>query len=115
MKTYDIVKKIMLHQHGARNSDKHLMFEVWRYQGVNTQNYEEWMDKAAHPKSIIESRRNLQRDQEERLLAGEEIPANEILIADKTVLKYREQINQEKGTHIFREEVPVFEGQGELL
>ena len=105
MKTYDIVKMILLRDHRARNSDKHLMFEVWKYQDLNILDYETWMRKAAHPKSIIESRRNLQRDQEEALLRGEGINGDQLLIADDTVRKFREQINQEKGTHIYREEV----------
>lgn len=107
MKTYDIVKMILLQDHKARNSDKHLMFEVWKYQGYDISNYEVWMDRAAHPKSIIESRRNLQRDQEERLERGESIDGPDLLIADETVRKFRQKINLEKGTHIFREDVPA--------
>lgn len=110
MKTYDIVKMILLQDHKARNSDKHLMFEVWKYQGYDITNYEVWMDRAAHPKSIIESRRNLQRDQEEKLERGESIDGPDLLIADEIVRKFRETINLEKGTHIFRTDVPVIQG-----
>lgn len=107
MKTYDIVKMILLSDHKARNSDKHLMWEVWKYQGANLLVYSYWMDRAAHPKSIIEARRNLQREQEEALARGEGIDGADLVIADDTVRKFREKINLEKGTHIFREDVPV--------
>ncbi len=111
-KTYNIVKEILLRDHKARNSDKHLMFEVWKYQGIDLNNYDQWFRKAAHPKSIIESRRNLQRDQEEKMAKGIGIPGDELVIADKAVRKYRDRINEDKGTHIFRDEVIV---QGSLL
>lgn len=115
MKTYDIVKEILLADPKARNSDKHLMFSVWMYQGVTISSYLDFMDKAAHPKSIIEARRNLQRSQEERLASGEMIEDRDLVVADETILKYRQSINEQKGTHIFRESVPVYEGQGSLV
>lgn len=107
MKTYDIVKSILLRDPEARNSDKHLMFRVWEYQGYDITNYGVWMEKAAHPKSIIESRRNLQRDQEEIIKTGGTIPPEELLIADEEVIKLRSKLDEQKGTHIFREDVPA--------
>lgn len=99
MKTYDIVKRILLSDPVSRNSDKH-------YQGLDISSYYDW-EKAAHPKSIIEARRNLQRDQEERMENGEVIPLTEIVVADKKFQKLRRQLEEEKGTHIFREDVQV--------
>ena len=95
----------MLRDPQSRNSDKHLMYMVWTNQGIDLNDYIQWFKEAAHPKSIIESRRNLQRNQEEKIKAGEIIPENEILIADKKVLKYREEIDRQRGTHIFRDEI----------
>ena len=111
MKTYDRVKEILLSDPASRNSDKRLMYIVWNQQGVDLTSGKEWMEVAAHPKSIIEARRNLQRDQEKKVNDGEVIPENEVLMADKKYKLYRTRIDLQKGTHIFRED----DGQGQLI
>jgi hypothetical protein len=109
-RVYDIVKEVLLKSKAARNSDKFLMFLVWRYQefgtgeGISFNNYEDFK-AAAHPKSIIEARRNLQREQEEKIARGIYIGDDELLVADKQILKMRDLIDAQKGTHIFRDSV----------
>lgn len=115
MKTYDIVKKILLYDERSRNSDKRLMFQVWKSEGIDCNDYDEWMERASHPKSIIESRRNLQRDQEERIEKGEYIPHDELVISADVVYKLRKELSEQKGTHIFREDMPVNYVQDQLI
>jgi dephospho-CoA kinase len=109
MKTYDRVKEVLLKDPQSRNSDKRLMWMVWRDQGLHIDNsLETWMKRSAHAKSIIEARRNMQRNQEEKLRKGDFIPESQIVIADKKYRKLREELNLQRGTHIFRED----DGQG---
>ncbi len=115
VKVYDIVKDILQRVPETRNSDQKLMYFVWKRQGFcNSDNYGvrfnnvECFLEAAHPKSIIESRRQLQRDQEEKIRNGNDIPDSELVIANKEVLALRESRNAQKGTHIFRDQVSLF-------
>lgn len=117
VKVYDLVKSALLRNPETRNSDQKLIFEVWCIQGYSTDYHGHtclnFMDieafmNSAHPKSIIENRRKLQRSQEENIRNGVYVPDSELLIADKEVLELREKRNQERGTHVFRDQVTIF-------
>ena len=112
-KTYDVVKELLLRYPETRNSDKALMFQVWVQQGYGSESgvtfrKDEFVAGVAHPKSIIEARRKLQREQEAQLIDGSRLSAGSLLIADKVVRKYRMQIDTQKGTHVYRDEIQMW-------
>ena len=107
---YCLVRNTLILDEETRDSDKKLIFRIWQEQGFTSWTlsdvYFPSIDgfmNAAHPKSIIECRRKLQREQEERLEKGEQIPEKDWLIASKTVRKFRELIDLQRGTHVYRE------------
>ncbi len=97
MKTYDLVKEILTLVPDARNSDKVLIWEVWRrqhrVQGI-VQEFIKQSDfyKAASIESIVRARRKVQQL----------VPS---LRASTPVEKRRRVLAANKGTHIFRENV----------
>lgn len=118
-KVYEIVKEVLLENPSTRDSDKLLMFYVWSKQNNSGENLafgsgdlvfgsRDFVHNFAHPKTIVESRRLLQREQEEKLAKGEYIPGNKILIASKKYQQLRQKLSMEKGTHIYREQVSLF-------
>jgi hypothetical protein len=112
---YLMVRDILLLDPNTRDSDKKLIYRVWQEQGFVTfklgdlhfNSMDEFMN-AAHPKSIIECRRKLQREQEQQIRDGVDIPDGKLLVADVEILNLRDQRNAEKGTHVYREQVTLF-------
>ncbi len=120
-KVYDLVKDILLRYPETRNSDQKLIYMVWIKQGLTSpyqvenpfheglyfKDIKQFME-SAHPKSIIENRRKLQREQEEKIMNGDYINEWDLLIANREVLQLREKRNQERGTHVLRDQVNLF-------
>lgn len=107
MKIYDLVKRLLEIDKNCRNNDKYLMLQVWTNQSLNIKlinNVFIWdvYDKhlnprwfvltAVTPESITRARRKVQE------LHPDLGPTEE-------VAGMRQAKEEEKGTHIFREEV----------
>ena len=120
-KVFDLVKEILLKYPETRNSDQKLIYMVWIKQGLTSpyqvenpfheglyfKDIKQFMG-SAHPKSIIENRRKLQREQEEKIINGDYVNEWDLIIANREVLQLREKRNQERGTHVFRDQVNLF-------
>lgn len=96
MKLYDLVKKLMVESSLYRNSDRHLMWKVWRLEGAvgeynNTLTLEGFL-KGSPPESIRRCRQKIQ----------EHFPE---LRSAKKVQQMKDEIEAQKGTHVYREEV----------
>jgi len=115
---YLLVRDILRKDTSTRNSDQKLIFEVWYRQGFRDSrsgmnegilftDINQFLE-SAHPKSIIECRRKLQREQEEKIREGVNILDSDLVVADLGVLALREQRNQERGTHVYREQAKMF-------
>ena len=99
MKIYDLVLSLLIQSTELRNDDRRLIWNVWFRQNLvsadddnNSFITKESFMKAANPESIRRCRQKIQED-------------NEFLRATAPVEKARRAKAQEKGTHIYREEV----------
>lgn len=100
-KLYDVVKKLLEDYPAMRDNDRMLMWSVWEKQGLtyrSTIDSDRFIYEAITPESITRCRRKIQ-EQHPSLAASEKV---------KELRKSREE---EKGTHIFREEVVAGEDQ----
>lgn len=102
MKLYDRVLKILTENKMARNSDKVLIWEVFKETGTvssrfRTQqlngliDFDAWMDSVS-TESVRRCRQKIQELHPE-------------LQADNVVQTYRKGIQKQKGTHVFRETI----------
>lgn len=97
MKLYDKIKKLLIENPDYRSSDQRLMWRVWEDEGCAT----EVMSKhsflgATTPESITRARRMIQQNHPE-------------LQATKRVQNYRKDIQNQKGTHVYR--VAIFNNE----
>ena len=93
MKLYNLVKQILNYDELARNSDKQLLWRVFEELGIK----EEYITKdqfmsMPSSESITRARRKVQE-------------LNIELRSNMTIQRARNKIKQQKGTHVFREEV----------
>lgn len=97
MKVYDTVKRLLIEQPKLRDSDKALAWEVWKKQGVifTAPSGAQIMtfDSFKKAKSTETIRRTRQKIQET-------IPT---LRSSQPVQAYKKDIENQKGTHVFRE------------
>jgi hypothetical protein len=113
MKLYDVVKQILEDFLQARSSDKFLIWEVWRRQGFITQKQYESQSitetaflRAAHPSSIIRLRAMIQSSERKKVSKGE-IELKDSLLPLTDVQEFRDEIQRQRGTHVFREDAIV--------
>lgn len=99
-KLYDVVKNLLEQFPDLRNSDRLLIWQVWRKEGHFYDqygqpriNFDDFM-KATSSESVTRCRRKIQ----------ENIPE---LRGTEWVQKARQDIADQKGTHIYREKVEV--------
>jgi len=105
MKLYDRVKQILEVNKQARNSDKVLIWEVFRETGTvitdgagGILNFNKWMNSIS-TESIRRCRQKIQELHPE-------------LQADNVIQTYRKGIQKQKGTHVFRETVVIWNDDG---
>jgi len=103
-KVYDLVKKILLRDEQARNSDKELIWQVYKQIGVVKE--VEWF---GNREAIIK----------ENFLSGDlpsfetirrtrqKIQETELKATDKGVIEARKQKQDQKGTFIYREQILI--------
>lgn len=93
IKTYDLVKEILVEFPDCRNSDKRLLWEFWTRSGLTTSagliHYSNFM-RATSSESITRARRKVQ----------EHFPE---LGSNKAVQKEKDKKEDQKGTFIYRE------------
>lgn len=96
-KLYDVVKDLLTANKELRDNDKKLMWAVWRIEGVILNDTITLVGflKATSPESIRRTRQKIQ----------EKFPT---LDASPQVKVERQKIEEEKGTFVYREKVPVF-------
>lgn len=98
MRLYDKIKKLLEFSSSFRNSDRKLIWEIWKEEGsvVSTGSgnhymfYEGFMN-ATSPETIRRTRQRVVEDHPE-------------LQSDEPVLKEKKRIQSQKGTHVYREE-----------
>lgn len=94
MRIYDLVKQILEENPDTRNSDKKLIWKVWEVldlTGLDVIIYDNFM-KAPSSESITRARRKIQE-------------LHPSLQATESVRRQRQQIEDQRGTYIFREEI----------
>jgi hypothetical protein len=104
MKLYDKIKSLLEQYPVLRDSDKKLIWAIWDKEGfaVNrVMRFDDFM-LATSPESIRRCRQKIQE-------------LNPDLEGTVKVRRARKEISDQKGTHIFREKVPVYQGQGGLI
>lgn len=100
MKLYDRVLKILTENKMARNSDKVLIWEVFSETGtVNNGviDFDKWMNSIS-TESVRRCRQKIQELHPE-------------LQADNVIQTYRKGIEKQKGTHVFRETIVVYDNE----
>lgn len=102
MKIYDLVYKLLVNEPELRNSDKKLMWQVWKTMGfvvageIEYVPYNYFMSKKIpHFESIRRSRQKVQE-------------LNPELGPVKSVAKARKEKEKQKGTWIFREDTQTY-------
>ena len=106
MRIYDLVKQILTNEPNTRSSDKLLIWLVWEKQnltGLDLITYSNFCE-AASSKTITRARRMIQAEERERVKNGE-IDVEWSLLPSKEVQEWRYEIERQKGTHVFREEI----------
>ena len=101
MKLYDLVKILLEKYPECRNSDRYLMWKIWDMQGIvrdNRLSKFEFIYTAIHPESIRRTRQKIQEKYSE-------------LKADEKIQEERKKIQEQKGTHIYRETTEIKQEQ----
>lgn len=97
MKLYELIKQLLVQSEVYRNSDKALIWEIWRKQGViNGYGYlshSNFMSKAKSPESIRRCRQKVQEN------------CPELKATDTEVKETRDQMAEQKGTFVYRDTV----------
>jgi len=102
MKTYDLVKKVLIDSEQARNSDKECIWQVYKRIGV-IKNVIYFGDREAITKETFLSGKlpNFETIRRSRQKIQELNP--DLQATSSTVRKRRKQLEKQRGTHIFRE------------
>lgn len=102
MKTYDLVKRILEENEQARNSDKLLIWEVYKAIGIVKE--VDWFGtREALLKSNFISAKIPTTETIRRSRADIQRKHPELEATSKLIRKKRQQIADQKGTHIYRE------------
>lgn len=100
-KLYDHIKKLLEESREYRNSDRKLIWKIWCDEGLVWSSVNPDIDstipycgfmKATSPETIRRTRQKVQQDHPE-------------LQSDKSVLKEKKRIQDQRGTHVYREEL----------
>lgn len=94
MKLYDTVRELLRKNPSLRNSDKALIWRIWEKEGLIVNGFitYEKFEKGATPSSIARARRKVQEHHPE-------------LQAVDEVKKKRQEIADQKGTHVYRDKL----------
>jgi hypothetical protein len=95
-KIYDLIFDLLTDNPELRDSDKRLQHRIWTMQDVNLNDEDSYVRFAKSPETIRRTRQKIQE-------------LNPDLQSSKWIRKQRNSIAEQKGTHIFREEVTVSE------
>lgn len=97
MKTYDLVKHLLEEQPELRDSDRKLLWQVWKQQGIaNTYvSYKDFMNVATSAESITRARRKIQE-------------LHPKLRPSLKIAEARTEKANTKGTFIFNEETQTY-------
>lgn len=98
MKTYDLIKQLLERDPSLRDSDRRLIWEVWKLQGLADKNYITYDNfmKAESPETIRRTRQKLQE-------------TKSYLRSNESVQRAKKVKESSKGTFIFREHTPVLD------
>lgn len=118
--TYEQVYTILEECPDTRNSDKRLIWEYWRRQGIVEIDYprkeyitrSKFIELAGSTESLRRSRQKIQ-EEHKKLVAEGKLDVADSLLAAAEVAKFRSEIEQEKGTHVYRERNLTLFGSGE--
>lgn len=110
MTMYEQVYTILEESPECRNSDKKLYREYWRRQGIVEIEYPRkellnlnlFIEVGGNPKSLHICRQKIQQEHK-NLVAEGKMKVQDSLLPAAQVAKFREDIEQEKGTHVYRE------------